>query len=68
MVKTFITGEKCPSSGIYRVIHTPAHSEEHEITCIKGHSFPACNHQGCHPTFFEVRLARHASDHPYFSI
>lgn len=67
MIKEYIAGEKCPASGVYRAVHEPAHSEEHEITCVKGHAFPSCNHKGCHPKFSEVRLARIAGDHPYFT-
>ena len=57
---TFKPGEKVPHSGIYRVIHDPAHREAHEVTCIFDAPFPPC--RGCnHPRFVLVRAARHVS-------
>jgi len=35
-------GEKAEVSGVYRVTHDPAHKQPHEITMVKGHTFPPC--------------------------
>ena len=62
----FKPGEKVPKSGIYRVLHDPAHHEEHEVTCVYGKIFPTCNTKGCHPRFVAVRLAQHVESHEHF--
>jgi hypothetical protein len=36
----FKPGQTVPHSGIYRVIHDPAHIEAHEVTYIYGKPFP----------------------------
>jgi len=58
----FNPGEKVPHSGIYKVVHFPAHTQEHEVICIFGESFPPC--RACdHPRFVLLRRAQHiASD------
>jgi hypothetical protein len=46
----FKPGDSVPASGIYRVIHDPAHAQEHDVTCVYGKKFPPC--RGCkHPRF-----------------
>jgi hypothetical protein len=60
----FRPGEEVPNSGIYQIIHDPAHAMSHEVTCVYGKKFPPC--RGCpHPRFTLVRAAQHieASDH-----
>jgi len=55
---TFKPGDEVPNSGIYRVIHDPKHTQEHEVTCVYGKRFPPC--RGCqHPRFVLVRAAQH---------
>ena len=39
----FSPGEAIPQSGIYRVMHDPAHVGDHEVTCLYGRHFPSCN-------------------------
>jgi hypothetical protein len=41
----FRTGMLIPSSGIYQVVHS-AHRLPHEVTLLKGETFPKC--QKCH--------------------
>lgn len=61
----FKPGDSVPNSGIYRVIHDPAHAEEHEVTCVYGKRFPPC--RGCdHPRFQLKQPARHIETHEHF--
>jgi hypothetical protein len=61
----FKPGEEVPHSGIYRVIHDPAHAQEHDVTCVFGKRFPPC--RGCdHPRFILVRAVRPIDTHEHF--
>lgn len=61
----FKPGDKVEASGIYRVIHDPQHTEEHEVTCVYGKKFPPC--RDCrHPRFIAVKLAKHIENHDSF--
>ncbi len=61
----FKPGDKVPNSGIYRVVHDPAHSTLHEVTCVFGTSFPPC--RSCpHPRFVLVHAAIHIGTHESF--
>lgn len=54
-------------SGIYSVIHDPAHAQQHDVTCVEGKRFPPC--PGCkgeHPRFTLKAPAQHISKHPSF--
>jgi len=52
----FKPGDTVPNSGIYRVIHDPEHTEEHEVTCVYGKTFPPCS--GCHHPRFILKQQR----------
>jgi hypothetical protein len=43
--ETFHTDQKCRASGIYSVIHDKNHVLPHDVTMIKGRTFPPC--RGC---------------------
>lgn len=45
MATTHKSGTLVQVSGIYEVVHDPAHREKHDATCIKGEHFPPC--KGC---------------------
>ena len=63
---SFKPGDVVPLSGIYRVAHDPAHTQEHEVTCIEGRVFPPC--RGCqHPRFVLSRAAEHIEKHGLFT-
>ncbi len=61
----FKPGQECQASGIYKVIHDPAHTENHEVTCIYGKKFPPCR-DCAHPRFRLVRAAIHVESHSLF--
>jgi hypothetical protein len=62
----FKPGQTVPHSGIYRMIHDPAHIEAHDVTCIYGKPFPPC--RGCtHPRFTLVKAAHHIATHESFT-
>jgi hypothetical protein len=61
----FKPGDPVPQSGIYRVIHDPQHSAEHEVTCIYGKHFPPCG-KCLHPRFVLVKAAHHIDTHDFF--
>jgi hypothetical protein len=44
--QVFKPGEECPLSGVYRVVHDPVPTKEHEVTCVYGKKFPPCNSCG----------------------
>ena len=61
----FKPGEEVPHSGIYLVIHDPAHAQPHEVTCVHGKRFPPC--RGCqHPRFKLVKAAQHIDGDAHF--
>jgi hypothetical protein len=55
----FKAGEKIRKSGIYSVLHDGKHSEAHDVTCVAGRTFPACEKCGDLVQFVLVRHARH---------
>lgn len=63
---TFKPGDVCKESGIYRVIHDPKHTAEHEVTVVDGEKFPPCNHCGNHPRFVLDRAAQHLAANANF--
>ena len=38
----FRPGDAILHSGIYRVLHDPAHQEPHDVICLNGSQFPTC--------------------------
>jgi hypothetical protein len=61
----FTPGDDVPRSGIYRVIHDPAHATPHEVTCVYGKKFPPCG-KCPHPQFILVRAAQHIGSNEHF--
>lgn len=61
----FRARDTCLKSGIYKVIHDPAHTPEHEVTCVKGKRFPRCRRCG-HPRFVLVQAAHRLETHELF--
>jgi hypothetical protein len=57
--QVFKPGEECPISGVYRVVHDPAHTKDHEVTCIFSEKFPLCNNCGDGVRFVLERGAHH---------
>jgi hypothetical protein len=39
---TFTPGQTVQVSGIYDVLHDPAHTQRHQVTCVYGEPFPPC--------------------------
>lgn len=61
----FKPGDTVPHSGIYKVLHDPAHDEPHEVTCVFGKPFPPC--RDCkHPRFQLVKAAQHIEHNEHF--
>ena len=44
----------------------PRHTQEHEVTCVKGKRFPPCR-DCAHPRFVLQRKAHHIETHEFFS-
>ena len=44
MDNVFTAGELVPYSGVYRITHTPPHTDEEAITLAQGNMFPLCVH------------------------
>ncbi len=55
-------GEVVPTSGIYEVVHDKRHTQDHEITAVRGEKFPPCNGCGQHPRFKLRRAAHHITE------
>lgn len=66
MVAEYKPGDDVPRSGIYKVTHDSAHTEEHEVTCVYGKRFPPCNKCGRHPRFVLIRAAQHIDINQWF--
>jgi hypothetical protein len=62
---TYKPGDTVQKSGIYKVLHDPKHTQEHEVTVVFGKKFPPC--QSCkHPRFKAVKLAQHIEQNEHF--
>jgi hypothetical protein len=59
--KRFKTGAVIPDSGVYRVNHS-AHRLPHEVTLLKGETFPKCQKCAEAVTFQMVRVVKHTKD------
>jgi len=62
----FKPGDLCPKSGIYDVVHDGVHQDKHQVTMVKGETFPPCRHCGEHPRFSLAIAAHHAPNHEHF--
>ncbi len=63
----FKPGDKVQRSGIYKVLHDETHTENHEVTCVFGKTFPPCRDCGSGVQFELVRVAQHIESNEYFS-
>jgi hypothetical protein len=63
----FRTGDKAPTSGIYKAVHAMNHGEAHYVTALYGDTFPFCLE--CHDNVrFELAVSSvHVNAHPYFN-
>lgn len=52
-------GQTAPDSGVYRVEHDRNHKQPHEITMIKGNTFPPCAGCTSGPRYTLVRKTEH---------
>lgn len=57
-------GQRVPTSGIYKVNHDSHHTEQHEITAVKGEPFPPCRGCSRDATYTIVRAAHHLKEDP----
>jgi hypothetical protein len=57
----FKTGAVIPDSGIYRVTHS-AHRLPHEVTLLKGETFPKCQKCAEAVTFQMIRVVKYTKD------
>jgi hypothetical protein len=65
MATAYKSGDEVPASGIYDVVHNPAHAQPHQVTCVKGKTFPSC--KGClNPRFTLWRAAHYIQNHEHF--
>jgi hypothetical protein len=58
--------DKIRKSGIYSVLHDGKHREPHEVTCVAGKRFPACDECGELVQFVLVRHAKLIGRHDSF--
>jgi hypothetical protein len=64
---TFKTGQQIPDSGVYKVIHQQ-HRLPHEVTLLKGETFPRCTKCGDRVEFELVHAAPYQRDGTTFQI
>jgi YjzC-like protein len=62
----FKPGDQAPKSGIYDVVHDGVHQDQHQVTMVKGETFPPCRQCGDHPRFSLALHAHHAPNHEHF--
>jgi hypothetical protein len=56
----------CKQSGVYRAVHEPPHTPDHDVTVIYGHIFPRCSHHGCNPKFVMVAAGQNVASNNWF--
>lgn len=66
MRATYKPGHKVPRSGIYQVMHSQAHTDEHEIIALFSERFPHCHWCGDQVRFRLLRAVHHIGAHEYF--
>jgi hypothetical protein len=66
MAIALVAGDKAPSSGVYKVLHSESHVQPHYVTLLYGDVFPMC--QECFGKVrFELAMsAVHVNAHPLF--
>lgn len=64
---TFKTGQQIPDSGVYKVIHQQ-HRLPHEVTLLKGETFPRCAKCGDRVEFELVHAAPYNRDGTAFQV
>ncbi len=64
---TFKTGQQIPDSGVYKVIHQQ-HRLPHEVTLLKGETFPRCAKCGDRVEFELVHAAPYQRDGTTFQV
>jgi hypothetical protein len=66
MATEYKPGDDVKFSGIYKVVHESAHTPEHEVTCVKGNTFPPCSMCGDHVRFTQVHAAHYIENIEFF--
>lgn len=64
--EVFKSGDRVPSTGVYKVTHKREHAAPHDVIAIFGDVFPPCRTCGTHVTFEVVHTAVHVRAHPQF--
>jgi len=63
---TYWPGEKVPSSGVYRVVHTNNHTAAHDVTIARQSEFPLCNECGSRVYFILTKRGENIALNTYF--
>lgn len=66
MPNIFRSGDKAPTTGIYRVFHGRQHVEGHYVVALQGDTFPARRECSDNVRFAMAVSAAHVSAHPLF--
>ncbi len=66
MAEEYRAREECRQSGVYRAVHDPAHTPDHDVTVMHGHIFPRCSHHGCNPKFELVAAGQNVASNNWF--
>ncbi len=66
MPNIFRAGEKVPTTGVYKVVHSRQHVEAHYITALQGDTFPLCLECSDNVRFEVALSAVHVNAHPLF--
>lgn len=64
--ESFNAGQKVPTSGVYKVIHTGQHTQPHYVIALYGNTFPSCRECGGKVVFELAISAIHVNAHPLF--
>jgi hypothetical protein len=64
---TFKTGQQIPDSGVYKVIHQQ-HRLPHEVTLLRGETFPRCTKCGDRVEFELIHAAPYQRDGTAFQV
>jgi hypothetical protein len=66
MADIFRPGDRTPSSGIYRVVHSVQHAPAHQVIALYGDIFPRCQECTDEVRFKLALSAVYISAHPFF--
>ena len=66
MADEYHAREECKQSGVYRAVHEPQHTPDHDETKQNRREKPRSSHHGCNPKFVLVAPGQNVASNNWF--